>query len=395
MRGSLREKEEEDERKRKEWEDQVKKSAEAERERQNKEAKENVEKARLELPATGKIGKMTWVKQQQRIQEKIKQRQEEAKEREAVQQKGRLQFSFGRAAPTFQTANNNQMGQQGPRIDAATFMKKLKEEKERNQIKDQAAEPATLDQFLSVGNDSLPVVTETIPLPKALQVESAPKFVSTEVSPSLPKSDVQKEREEDLKMLGIDPDSTSVMDISNRPPVMAARKPNTVATSPGASGAATSASSLYSVFNPSTSHTEPAPPVVSSVTSTSTSSSDGWISSFAQSKPTGQETIALSDIPVPAPDRDTHQVDGNFLMNFTLLFQVQNQNFSYLGGGVIPILNFGAPSGSKGNLLAKIKRSHLQMGGGGHAGKIIVDLQLCSIFSKNFLSEKQEIKTIM
>ena len=124
----LREKEEEEERKRRELEEEKRRIAEAEKERQTKEDKSN-EKVRLEFPVTGKIGKMTWAKQQQRLQEKFKQRQEEAKEREATHQKSKLQFSFGRTPPTFQ----DQTGPKGPRIDATTFMKKLKEEKQKNQ----------------------------------------------------------------------------------------------------------------------------------------------------------------------------------------------------------------------------------------------------------------------
>ena len=126
----LREKEEEEERRKKEAEDKAKKAAEAE---QEKHSKEITEKVRLEFPATGKIRKMTWAKQQQRLQEKIKQRQEEAKEREAGQ------CSFGKVPPTFQIGP-----QTGPRIDA-TFFKKLREEKKRNKIQDQTSGTANLD----------------------------------------------------------------------------------------------------------------------------------------------------------------------------------------------------------------------------------------------------------
>ena len=273
----LREKEEEEERRKKELEDQAKKVAE--HEKQSRETKEGTEKVRLELPATGKIGKMTWVKQQQRLQEKIKQRQEEAREREAAQQKSKLQFSFGRAPPTFQTG-----GAHGPRIDATTFIKKLKEEKERNKTQDQTSEPANLDMFLSVGDSSLPVVTEEIPLPK-IGLKSG-KTEAIHQPP--PKSEIEMEREEDFKMLGIDPGSTSAMDISNKPPVMASRKPSSDATSPGA---ATSATSLYSVFNPSNKQS-----------TTTTSNGASFVSSMTQ------ESSAPNDI--RQADEDNHQIDG-------------------------------------------------------------------------------------
>ena len=237
----MREKEEEDQRKRKELEDEIKRAAEAEKEKQNKEGRSH-EKVRLEFPATGKIGKMTWAKQQQRLQEKIKQRQEEAKEREASQQKGKLQFSFGRTPPSFQA----QAGPKGPRIDATTFMKKLKEEKQKNQSQDHVDGRSSLDRFLTVGDNSLPVVTEDIPLPDDTTAKSVTK---NETVATTQKSQLEQEREEDFRLLGIDPGSTSVMDIKNRPPVMASQKPTNGSFSPGASGAATSASSLYNVFS--------------------------------------------------------------------------------------------------------------------------------------------------
>ena len=290
----LREKEEEDQRKKMKLEDEMKRAAEAEKEKQNKEGRSH-EKVRLEFPATGKIGKMTWVKQQQRLQEKIKQRQEEAKEREASQQKNKLQFSFGRTPPSFQA----QVGPRGPRIDATTFMKKLKEEKQKNQSQDHTDDRSNLDQFLTVGDNSLLVVTEDIPLPDDNTAKSVTRNETVRQ-----KSQLEQEREEDFRLLGIDPGSTSVMDIKNRPPVMASRKPTNDLSSPGSSGAATSASSLYSVFSAAKVSTL----TNTSVTNTNSSGSETTTAAAARKIQEQESSPTLSGPPPTVGDNC--QTDG-------------------------------------------------------------------------------------
>ena len=235
----IREQEQEEERKQKEWEEQVKRAAEAEKEK-HKEERTHTEKVRFELPATGKIGRTTLAKQQQKLQEKTRQ-QQKAKEQEESKQKGKLQFSFGKAPLAFKSSSDK-ADSQGVRIDASTFLKKLNEEKQRNQIEDKSVEPASLDKFLSVGDTSLPVVAETRPEQSSTQPRESTAKRNT------PSKRKHPDQDEDLKLLGIDPDSTSVMDISNRPPQLAGRKPS---TETGACGAATSVSGLYNVLNPS------------------------------------------------------------------------------------------------------------------------------------------------
>ena len=79
-----------------------------------------------------------------------------------------------------------------------------------------------------------------IPLPNGGSAKCSPE---TETVKQTEKTELQKEREADYKLLGIEPDSTSVMDISNRPPLMASRKSGNDSLSPGAGEATTSVAS--------------------------------------------------------------------------------------------------------------------------------------------------------
>ncbi len=218
----LREQEEEDERKRKEREEQTKRRTETEK------VKETQDKIRFELPATGKFGRVSFAQQRKKIEDAAK-RQQEAKEKSA--KRAIPQFSFGKAPPAFTSVESSV-----PRIDASTFMKKLNEEKQRNQLLDNAAED--IAGTLPLGK---------IPLPKEnLAKETASHPMETENAADGANPGAAKDQDDDLKLLGIDPDSTSAMNISHKPPQMASRKPNGAQST---SGAATTAANLCGVFN--------------------------------------------------------------------------------------------------------------------------------------------------
>ncbi len=83
-------------------------------------------KPKIEV-AKGKVGKLHWVKQQQKVMEKVKAQQEVAKERE-LKQKPKFLLSFGKVNPAPAIDKDVSV----PKIDASTFLKRLKEDKMRS-----------------------------------------------------------------------------------------------------------------------------------------------------------------------------------------------------------------------------------------------------------------------
>ncbi len=160
-------------------------------------AKLTTMKPKIEV-AKGKVGKLHWVKQQQKIIEKVKAQQEIAKERES-KQKPKFLLSFGKVNPAPAIEKDVNV----PKIDASTFLKRLKEDRMRNTDNATREDENKSNKY----NDSMNL--EDIPLP----------------SLGAPPTAANNQMTEDMKLLGIDSDSTTVMPITNPAPSMAARKP--------------------------------------------------------------------------------------------------------------------------------------------------------------------------